>query len=391
MDIKGREISVIVVGGSYAGAAAAKKLAGLRGYPSLKVTLIDQKSHYYHSIGFPKALVDDKYAEQSFLPFSKFFPPDSPHRFIQGKLQQIKDPHNLVLADGQEIYFDYLVLATGGRAPGPINPFADTMEAGLEEIRELRGALEKAKKILVIGGGPVGVEVAGFVAATYPDKQVTLVHGGKRLLQPNMVGGLGRAACEKLKQVGAHVVLNEHLDIPDDFGYQANTEYRVLKGSSGQEYESDVQILATGFRVDSEYLAPLETDQVKLRIEGTGAIRVRRTLQLDSDELAHILVPGDCNTLPMSAKYGFKAEMQSGTAANNIAKMIEAGYDYSRCPMKLDKWSDLLDATMVPVGPHLGVMQALKCTWGGGWMGDFMVRQMKTRDFMLWMRKSYFK
>ncbi|KAJ2416432.1 hypothetical protein GGI10_000969 [Coemansia sp. RSA 2530] len=400
---KSRDISVVVVGGSYAGAVAARKFADLskKGYAGLKVTLVDEKSHYFHAVGFPKALVDAKYAEKAFLPFASFFEPGSAHQFINSRLKSITDAHNLVLEDGQELYFDYLILATGGKAPGPINVRSANKEEGLAEIEQLRSGLEAANSVLVIGGGAVGVEVAGFVAATFPQKKVTLVHSGKRLMPTNFREGVSNGAVAKLGQLGVDVVLNERVKLPADFGRSARVGHQVLRGTSGTEYPSDVQILAVGFKVNSAFLEPLETKLGSLlHIEdGPGFIRVRPTLQLDSDSFPNIFVPGDANDLPMTAKYGFKAEMQGGTAAANIKKLIDAGFDQAFAASQdeavanapaLSKWSDMVDAIMVPIGPELGVVQMLKVALGSSGLANFLVRQIKSKDFMLWMRKGYF-
>ena len=42
--------------------------------------------------------------------------------------------------------------------------------------------LEKSESVLIVGGGAVGVELAGEIAETYPDKKVTLVHSGTTLV-----------------------------------------------------------------------------------------------------------------------------------------------------------------------------------------------------------------
>ncbi|KAJ2497151.1 hypothetical protein IWW47_003670 [Coemansia sp. RSA 2052] len=401
---KSRDISIVVVGGSYAGAAAARKLSDLskKGYPGLKVTLVDEKSHYFHAIGFPKSLVDAKYAAKTFLPFAAFFEDGSQHQFINSRLQAITDAHHLELENGQQVYYDYLVLATGGKAPGPINVSATSKDGGLAEIEQLRVGLEGANSVLVIGGGAVGVEITGFVAATFPQKKVTLVHSGKRLLPTNLREGVSNGAVAKLGQLGVDVVLNERVELPNDFGHAAHVGHQVLRGTSGTEYSSDVQILAVGFKVRSAFLDPLEAKLGSLlHIEdGPGFIRVRPTLQLDSDSFPNIFVPGDANDLPMTAKYGFKAEMQGGTAAANIKKLIDSGFDQAFAGSQdggavanappLGKWSDLVDAIMVPIGPDLGVAQMLKVALGCSGIGNFVVRQIKTKDFMLWMRKGYF-
>ncbi|KAJ1761347.1 hypothetical protein IW139_003766 [Coemansia sp. RSA 353] len=402
---KTREISVVVIGGSYAGAAAAKQLAVLskKGYSGLKVTLVDQSTHYFHAIGFPKALVDAEYAESAFLPFADFFPNGTKHEFVNQKLSRVLDEHHVELDNGQELYYDYLVLATGGQAPGPINVVGRTKDEGVAEIRQLREGLDNADSVLVVGGGAVGVEVAGFVAEKYPGKRVTLVHSRARLLPEHFRPGLSNGAIDKLGRLGVKVVLNDKVEIPSDFGYASNVGHRVLHGTtSGNDYASDVQILAVGFRLHTEYVEPLE--QVlghSLREPTSGALRVRPTLQLENSAVPHIYVPGDVNNLPGSTKFGFKAEMQGNTAAGNIKKMIASGFDkafksadnaqaVAEAAPKASAWSDYVDLMLVPIGPDLGVAQVLKIALGSSGLANLFVRQLKSKDFMLGMRKGYF-
>ncbi|KAI8323905.1 hypothetical protein GQ54DRAFT_338380 [Martensiomyces pterosporus] len=286
------------------------------------------------------------------------------------------------------------------RTPSPANVGAVTKEGGLREIAELREGLQAAESVLVVGGGAVGVETAGYVAATYPEKQVTLVHSGERLLPTYFREGVGNGAVSKLRSLGVRVVFGERVEVPSSFGYGAHIGRETLKGASGEEYTSDVQILATGFTVHSEYIKPLE-DLIEepLRVAGRGFIKVRPTLQIDSDRFPHIFVPGDVNSLPMSAKYGFKAEMQGHAVAGNITKMVQDGFDEAFKNQdthaavhepKLNAWHDMLDAILVPIGPHLGVAQAFKVALGGSWLANFVVRRMKAGDFFLWQKKAMF-
>ena len=51
--------------------------------------------------------------------------------------------------------------------------------------------------IAVIGGGPVGVEIAAELKTDYPDKSVTLIHPNNDLLRP----GLSDKFHRKLRQI----------------------------------------------------------------------------------------------------------------------------------------------------------------------------------------------
>jgi NADH dehydrogenase FAD-containing subunit len=65
-------------------------------------------------------------------------------------------------------------------------------------------ALKGATNVLVVGGGTLGVELAGEVLTDYPDKKVTLVHSRDRLL-PDMSTRASAAALGWLKKHGCQV------------------------------------------------------------------------------------------------------------------------------------------------------------------------------------------
>lgn len=72
--------------------------------------------------------------------------------------------------------------------------------------------LKAAKSVLIVGGGPTGVELAGEIVTDFPDKKVTLVHGGARLLE--FVGEkAGAKALPWLESKGVTVILNDKLEV----------------------------------------------------------------------------------------------------------------------------------------------------------------------------------
>ena len=57
--------------------------------------------------------------------------------------------------------------------------------------------MKASKRIAVIGGGAVGVEVAAEICTDYKDKEVLLFHSSEELLQP----GLAAKTQTKLKAI----------------------------------------------------------------------------------------------------------------------------------------------------------------------------------------------
>jgi 3-phenylpropionate/trans-cinnamate dioxygenase ferredoxin reductase subunit len=74
------------------------------------------------------------------------------------------DGHALTLADGSRLTYDKLLLATGSRARRL--PMLDSLGAGvhtlrtLDEARRLAGSLRHARRVAIVGGGVIGLEVA---------------------------------------------------------------------------------------------------------------------------------------------------------------------------------------------------------------------------------------
>ena len=50
------------------------------------------------------------------------------------------------------------------------------------EYETLAKAIEKSDEIVIIGGGPVGVEMAGEIVDRYKDKKIHLIHSGNHLV-----------------------------------------------------------------------------------------------------------------------------------------------------------------------------------------------------------------
>jgi 3-phenylpropionate/trans-cinnamate dioxygenase ferredoxin reductase subunit len=89
----------------------------------------------------------------------------------------------VVLSDGQAIGYDKLVLCTGGRArlpdmPGIGGRHVHTLRT-VDDAQALRAALANKPRVLVIGGGWIGLEVAA--AARMANCEVTLVEAGRHL------------------------------------------------------------------------------------------------------------------------------------------------------------------------------------------------------------------
>ena len=159
--------------------------------------------------------------------------------FLRGEVVRVTpERHSLRLADGTVVDWDYLVLAMG--SVGTTFGISGVAENALQmkdisQARAIKHRLlgtyedvqmghkpKEALRVVVVGGGPTGVEVTGAVAELqkqmvreFPDiaqfGHVTLVEAGPRLL-PSFSEKSSARAKEALEKLGADVRVDAAVD-----------------------------------------------------------------------------------------------------------------------------------------------------------------------------------
>ena len=63
---------------------------------------------------------------------------------------------------------------------------------------------------MIVGGGAVGVEIAGEISTEYPDKEVTIIHGGRHLVWNYLTAKFHGKVRSTLDNLGVNVLLGEY-------------------------------------------------------------------------------------------------------------------------------------------------------------------------------------
>lgn len=228
-----RRMKVVIIGAGFAGLDAAKIL---KRAPQIEVVLVDRHPYQLFSPLLYQVATGALPEDDIAYPVRSAIPGVT---FIRGDVVRI-DPqaHRIRLYDGQEITYDQLVLATGSVGttfgiPG-VEEHALQMKS-IAEARHIKARLlntyedvqegrlpREALRVVVVGGGPTGVEVSGAVAELqsslvreYPEiadkASVTLVEAGPRLL-PSFTEDSSSHAKEELEQLGVTVKLDTAVD-----------------------------------------------------------------------------------------------------------------------------------------------------------------------------------
>ena len=75
--------------------------------------------------------------------------------------------------------------------------------------------MAKSNRIVVIGGGAVGVELVGELASDYPNKKVTLMHNRDQILDERLSQKLLKKIQDGLKALKVETVLGERVNLDD--------------------------------------------------------------------------------------------------------------------------------------------------------------------------------
>src|SRR5262252_2565596 len=241
---------VVIVGGSFAGLAAAK---ALRKTPA-KVVLIDRTNHYLFQPLLYQVATSELTAGQIATPIRNILRNQKNTTVIMGEVTAVDKDRNYVIssdADRQNvpITYDYLILATGAShsyfrhnefaeyAPG-LKSLADAEAARNKILRafELGEAEEDPSRhrdlltFILVGAGPTGVEMAAALAIFVRN---TLRREFRRVdpttarivlvdMLPKVLGSfaesLSTAAKARLERLGVEVRLGKAVDAIDENG-----------------------------------------------------------------------------------------------------------------------------------------------------------------------------
>ena len=145
----------------------------------------------------------------------------------------------VVEVDGERHTADHVVLANGADADRPADPGLRELD-GVWTNREATGMKAVPRRLLVLGGGPVGVEMAQAVRRL--GGEVALVEGCEHVLAREPAP-LGEALGEVLRRDGIELILGERATAARRDG-----EDYVLELDDGRELRGDRLLVATGRR-----------------------------------------------------------------------------------------------------------------------------------------------
>ena len=347
--------TVVVVGGGYGGITVAKALDD-----TSDVVLVEPKDAFMHNIAALRALVDPSWLPRIFLPYAGLL---ANGRVVRDRAVMV-DPHRVLTASGEEISADYVVLATGSRYPFPAKTdLVDTHHAQ-EQVRQTNRALALADRVLLVGAGPVGIELAGEIRHVWPEKTIVLLDVADEILGGPYMPELKTELRRQLLESRVELILGSPLRQapPTEPGELATF---TVTTEAGTEVTADIWFRCYGVIPNSDYLG----DELASARRSDGFIEVGPTLQVAGQTTVFAI--GDISTAD-SKMAGF-ARRQAATAADNINSLAQGRSD-------LAHYESMGVAIVVPIGPTGGAGQF---PGQDEIVGSETVSEVKGRDLMV--------
>lgn len=276
MSITGPPKTVVIVGGGLASRYIVKNLLKRRAL--LNIVVVQANRFLEFTWAIPSLVCDPSDAPSCTAADPSTFEAKSV-QYVYGVATSVPTPTTLEVAPlvGGAVFtidFDFLVCATGFSLPALLPALGQTLSDRTAYLSKLHAAVKGASSILIAGGGPIAVELAGLLASTAvlaPGATVTLVASSTDVL-PDQPSFSARAQAE-LERLGVKVLLNERVVVTDDDGAreEAGASYTLQK--SGDTISADVFIPAfsggprTEWLRDGAFAAALDAATGKVAVD----------------------------------------------------------------------------------------------------------------------------
>ncbi len=173
-------MKVLIVGGGFGGLKLARKLSNKKGF---EVLLIDKFNYHQFQPLFYQVATAGLDASNISFPLRKAFQKSKNIRIRVTELKEVVAAQNKIITEAGEESYDVLVLATGADTnffgnqqlaehAFPMKSTVEALQLRYKLIQNFEDALivkdetelQRLMNIVVVGGGPTGVEVSGALA-----------------------------------------------------------------------------------------------------------------------------------------------------------------------------------------------------------------------------------
>ncbi|HTV98584.1 MAG TPA: FAD-dependent oxidoreductase [Steroidobacteraceae bacterium] len=340
--------TILILGGGQAGAQAVDSLRR-EGFRGRLVLIGDEPRLPYQRPPLSKQyLAGDMAEERLAFRHQAFYDQHQVELKLGKPAVRIDAPARRVsLSDGEELLYDRLLICTGSRSRALTCPGADLPGVhylrGVADVGPIREGLTTGARLVVIGGGYIGLETAA--TARKLGCAVTVLEMADRVMNRVVASSVSEYFAHEHRTQGIKIVCNARV-----VRLEGSARVERVICADGSSYEADMLIVGVGAVPSSELAA-----QAGLACE--NGILVDEYCRTGD---AAIYAAGDCTNHP-SPRFETRVRLESVDNAFEQAKaaalnMLDRPTVHDRVPWF---WSDQFDNKMLIVGLSQGFDQQL--------------------------------
>lgn len=273
---------VLIVGGGPAGLIAA--VTARKNNPDKKITLVRETEKCVVPCGLPYIFNRLSAVEKNLMPDKAY--EANKIDLVIGKAIKIEANNKKVsIKNNEEINYDKLILATGS-SPSIISIKGVDLNGvyqikkDIKYLKNLREAILKARNIVIIGGGFIGMELAEELSAM-KGKNISVVEILDHCLIANFDKEFALAGEEKIRKKGVKFYLKTA--VKEIIGKH---EVKSVKLNNDKKIPADLIIMAIGARPNIKL-----AEDAKIKVMEKGGIWVDRFMRTNTPD---IFAVGDC-------------------------------------------------------------------------------------------------
>ena len=307
-----KKTDILIVGGSAAGVTAA--ITARKFYPNADITLVRKEEKVLIPCGIPYIFGTIGTPEKNLIP-DVGLEKNNVKKVIDEVVSIDKGARTLATSGGETIGYEKMILTTGSLPFIPPLPGIEldrvfSIQKNVSYLQDLLDTLRKAKDVVIIGGGFIGVEFAD--ECTKIGVSVTVVE----LLPHCLFLACDEPACEqaeaRLAQRGIRMLANHRAE-----ALLGNGKVEYVQLQEGEKLKADVVILGIGVTPNIEL-----AEKAGLQVHDRNGIYVDEFMRTSDP---HIFAAGDCaqkrcyfTGKPSSLRLASIATVEARIAAANL-------------------------------------------------------------------------
>jgi len=276
-------MKVVIIGCTHAGVAAVTEI--LKNHPDTEVTVYERNDNVsFLSCGIPLYLSHkvDKLEDMFYSSPEQLSEMGATVR-LRHDVLKVDSEAKKIVCENLETYeiftdtYDKLVMATGSYVIVPplvgIDDSRVLLCKNYEQAQAIYKSAQTHKRITIVGGGYVGVELADSYSST--NHEVTLIQSSDQVLNNYIDPIMSDEVAKLLGDHGVNVILDERVT-----GFEGDDEAdKVDIETDHRTIEADLVIVCTGFMANTELV------QGQVEMDRRGALLVNDYLQTSDPDI----------------------------------------------------------------------------------------------------------